>query len=187
MSELEAALIAVLAGVRDWATLLFAFLAAGYGWKIDRDRQRDRSVLVDGLARPVSGKTLRVDIDIRNRSRQMIRVLTVEVVRPAPSILAMEGVHEPGPGPIRCHHLVPAESRGALSFLMGSPGLTGGPGRRDVIRVRCAFKPHPGRLAFVRRRIVVIDPDLLPVEPFRPVHGDRDVSPSVDDGVNGNQ
>ena len=184
MSELEVAFAAVLAAVRDWATLLFAVLAAGYGWRIDQDRRRDRAVLIDGLASPVSGKTLRVEIDIRNRSRRVIKVLRLEVLRPAPSILAMEGVHEPGPGPIRCRHLVPAESRGALAFLMGSPG------QRGLIRVRCTFKPHPGTIALPRRRIVVIDPDLLPVGAFPPAQSaadGRSAAPSVDDGVDGDQ
>ena len=181
MSELEVALAAVLAAVRDWATLLFAVLAAGYGWRIDQDRRRDRAVLVDGLAWSVGDKTLRVELDIRNRSRQVIKVLKLEVLRPTPSILAMEGVHEPGPGPIRCRHLVPAESRGALAFLMGSPG------QRRLIRVRCTFKPHPGTVAFPRRRIVVIDPDLLPVGSVSPAADRRSAAPSVDDGVDGHQ
>ena len=154
MSELEAVFATVVAAARDWATLLFAVLAASYAWMVDRDLKRDRAVLIDGYAWPVSGKTLRVEIDIRNRSRRPIKVTKLDILRPRPSVVAMEGVHEPGAGPIHCRHLVPAESRGALAFLLGSPDLAG------PISVRCSFTPHPGRLALPRRRTAVIDPTL---------------------------
>lgn len=181
MSEFEVAFAAVIAAARDWATLLFAVLAAGYGWRIDRDRQRDRAVLADGFARSVSEKTLLVEIDIRNRSRRAIRIVRLEVLRPSPSVVAMEGIHEPGPGPIQCRHVVPAESRGALAFLMGSPA------QRGRIRIRCIFRPYPGMIALPRRRIIVIDPDALPIEPVRSPAGDRESPSSVDDGVDRNQ
>jgi hypothetical protein len=182
MPELLAAVDAVLAAARDWATLLFAGLAAWYGWKIDRDRRRDRSVAIDGFARRVGDKTLRIDLDVRNGSRSPIRLERLEVLRPAQSVLAMQGVHEPGPGPIACRHVVPASSRGGVSFLLGSPQLDA------PIAVRCRFRRHAARLALPNRRTVAIDPTAVPagVGPAGAAEGERPDG-SVDDGVGGDE
>jgi hypothetical protein len=179
MPELLAALDVILAAARDWATLLFAVLAAGYGWKIDRDRRRDRAVLIDGFARRVAGKTLRIELDVRNRSRQAIKIERLAVLRPTPSILAMDGVHDPGPGPIACRHVIPAESRGSLAFLLGSPGPDG------VIRVRCRFRPHLKPMAWPRRRVVSIEPEAVLAESADAANGDGMPEAASEESIGG--
>jgi hypothetical protein len=180
MPELLAALDVLLAAARDWATLLFAVLAAGYGWRIDRELRRDRTVLIDGFARRAGSKTLRLDIAVRNRTRTAILIERLEVLTPSPSVLAMEGIHEPGPGPIRCRLLVPSHARGRVGFLLGSPE------QDRQIRVRCSYRPHPRRLALRRRRIVTVDPTARPAAGVAE-DGGRDTGRSIDDGVDGDE
>ena len=143
---------AALIVARDWITLLAALGAVLVAMNIRRDLRRRASVFADGNAEPVSDKTLRVTLRLRNQTLRDIRVRRIEVRRPRPAILAMEGIYEPGPGPIDCNHIVPALERGTLTFLIGSPAQRG-----RHLQLRVSYNPDAGRRA--RRRIhLSVDP-----------------------------
>ena len=152
MEDLLDVAASALVAARDWITFAAALGAVLVAMDIRRDLRRRASVFADGNAELVSEKTLRVTLRLRNQTLRDVRICRIDVRRPRPAILAMEGVYEPGPGPIDCNHIVPAFERGTLTFLLGSPAQRG-----RHLRLRVSYNPDAGRRA--RRRITLsVDP-----------------------------
>lgn len=152
MDELVEIAAQIAIGVRNWLTFVFALLAAVYGWRILEELRRQRRVFANGDVEPISDKTMRVRLRLRNQTPRDILVTRISVLRPRPAIVAMEEVYDPGPGPIPCNHLVPAFGGGALVLLLGSPE-----GGTDRLRLRIRFQSAGTRFARARQLPIVID------------------------------
>ena len=151
MTELFDALGALAVAVRDWATLFFAFLAALYAWLCREEIRRRHRLFANGDAEAIGEKTLQLRIRLRNETPTDISVTRIMLRRPRPAILAMEGVYEPGPGPIICNHSVPAFETGCLTVLVGSRG-----NQQRTVRLRLRYR-RTGHF-FPRSLAVAIDP-----------------------------
>jgi|GEM_PF-2983294 len=141
MDDVLTTLGAAVVAARDWLTLLAACAAAGYAWSAHRLQRRQAAVFLEGRAERLSDKTLRVRVRVRNQTHRDIRVARIAVNRPRRAVVAMEGVHPPGQGPIDCNHIVPAFASGELVFLLGSPQIGAGPVRLRVRYVSPAGLP----------------------------------------------
>jgi len=156
MIDLLTALGAALAAARDWLTLIAACAAAGYAWSAHRMQRRQAAVFLEGRAERLSEKTLRVRVRVRNQTHRDVRVARIAVHRPGRAVVAMEGVHPPGEGPIDCNHIVPAFASGELVFLLGSSQAGAGPVRLRVRYLSPAGLPWARFGARLR-----IDPDAV--------------------------
>ncbi len=127
MDDVLSILGAALAAARDWLTLFAACAGAGYAWSVHRLQRRRAAVFIDGRAERVSNKTLRIRLRVRNHTLRDVRLARITVRRPRQAVVAMDGVHPPGEGPIECNHIVPALAAGEVVFLLGSPQVGNGP------------------------------------------------------------
>ena len=106
--------------VRDWGAVLLALVAALAALSARRTLVRQMRVFVDGQAEPISERTRRLTLRIRNHTLKELRLRRVSVVRPAPAVLAMDG-REAQPGPLDLNHIFPPMDRGILVLLIGTP------------------------------------------------------------------
>ncbi|MCA8933389.1 MAG: hypothetical protein KDA49_13015, partial [Rhodospirillaceae bacterium] len=71
--------------VRDWGAVLLALVAALAALSARRTLVRQMRVFVDGQAEPISERTRRLTLRIRNHTLKELRLRRVSVVRPAPA------------------------------------------------------------------------------------------------------
>ena len=162
--------------MRDWLAFGFAALAAIAALSVRRMLVGAFRLRFSAGAEAVGQKTLRVTIRIHNGTLDPIEISKVEARNPADAILAMEGVHPPGTGPIRCRLAVPPMERGLLVFLMG---------RSEIARGRVSLRlthGRPGRRWGRRRISLEVDPGLmlLPIAPPPPVTASENAALSED-------
>jgi len=147
------------AAVRDWGTLFFAVLAAVYAWQCREALRRRERLFANGDAERIGEKTVRVRLRLRNETPADLRITRITLVRPRPAILAMEGVGEPGAGPIDCNLPVPAFEGTVVELLAGSPDIAAA-----VLRLRLRYARAGRRLARRHSLSVAVDPRLTHIE-----------------------
>ncbi len=143
----------LVAAVRDWATFLAALIAAGYGWSITRHLRRQTRVHFEGAVKPVGDQVFEIMLRARNQTVHDILVSRIAIRRPRPAVLAMDGVYEPGPGPIDCRLVIPAFARGGFVLILGSP-----PQQLRLVRLSITYSNHLSGVRWTRRASVRIDP-----------------------------
>lgn len=139
--------------VRDWATLVLACLAAVYAWQGREALRRRERLFANGDAERIGGKTVRIRLRLRNETPVDLRITRITLRRPRPAVLAMEGVYEPGPGPIDCNLSVPAFDGAAYELLVGSPEIAQG-----TLRLRLRYAKAGRRWARRHLLSVAVDP-----------------------------
>lgn len=155
--------------VRDWGAVVLALVAALAALSARRTLLRQMRVFVDGQAEPISERTRRLTLRIRNHTLKELRLRRVSVVRPSPAVLAMDG-REARPGPLELNHIFPPMDRGILVLLIGTPKALTRPvtlklryshGRRGwPVRTRTVRIELEARLASVDGHETVQESDL---------------------------
>ena len=105
--------------VRDWGALVFAVIAAFAALATRRTLVRQMQVYADGQADPISERTRRITLRIRNHTLRPVRLRQVAVVKPTPAVLGMDG-RDAQSGPMPLHHVFPPMDRGVLVLLVGA-------------------------------------------------------------------
>lgn len=147
----------LIAAVRDWAILVIAAVTLFYVWGVLRHLRRISAVYVDGQARRVSDKTYEITLRFRNQTAADMRLTRIAVRQPRPAIVAIKGVYDPGPGPVRCNFIVPAFAHGSLTILFGARPQ----GERQArLKVRYADRV-PWWRRTVKRATVLVDLDAI--------------------------
>ena len=86
-----------------------------------------------------------------------MRLTQIAVRQPRPAVVAIKGVYDPGPGPVRCNFIVPAFAHGALTILFGARPKGD---RHARLRVRYADRV-PWWRRTVKRATVLVDLDAI--------------------------
>lgn len=155
---------------RDWAALVLALVAALAALATRRTLLRQMRVFVDGQAEPISDRTRRVTLRIRNHTLKELRLRRISVLRPASAVLAMDG-REARPGPIELNHVFPPMDRGMVVLLIGSRA----PFNRPVtlkLRYTQGRRRWPAKTRLVR---IELDTRLASIDGYESVQ-DRDLA-----------
>ena len=137
--------------LRDWATLVFAFLAAAFAWQARSLVRRRRRVYMHGHSQWIGEKTLEVSLHLRNQTPEDVYLHLIALKRPSPAVLAIDGIYDPGPGPIPCNHLVPAFQAGVIKVLIGFPA-----GLAQPLRIQIRHKSVSAW--FGQSKLITVDP-----------------------------
>ncbi|NBC33010.1 MAG: hypothetical protein GVY13_10080 [Alphaproteobacteria bacterium] len=137
--------------VRDWATLVFAVLAAAYAWQCRQVLRRRERLFANADVERLAEKTVKLRLRLRNETPADLHITRIRLVRPRPAVLAMDGIYEPGPGPIDCSLPVAAFDGAAYELLIGSPDIA-----NSALRLRLRYAKAGKRLVRPRTLAVMI-------------------------------
>ena len=149
--------LGLIEAVRDWAILLIAAMTLFYVLGVRRHLRRISAMYVDGQARRISDKTYEITLRFRNQTATDMRLTRIAVRQPRPAVVAIKGVYDPGPGPVRCNFIVPAFAHGALTILFGARPKGD---RHARLRVRYADRV-PWWRRTVKQATVLVDLDAI--------------------------